>query len=583
MNESEAAWRRRFRATSIGFPQWARGAPERAIYTSNAGGKLEWYAWDRGDNSHRQLTDRPDGTGTASLDPSGEWVWFFDDDKGNELGRWARLSFDGERHESTPFPVAYSTGLALGEAVVVASSGVGGRFTVDVLHDGDDDARTVYEHHEAVSVGGISRDDVLFVVAHSEHGDSRNRALRVLDLAGEAVAELWDGPGRGLAPSGWSRVHGDRRLIVSHERQEVARPEIWEPETGAVHEYEIDLPGEVSSSWYPDASALLVTHLWQGRTELYRFDLASGALDRIETDPGVIFGARIRPDGELWYHISRSSAPPEVRCGAEVLRPPGEPAPGGVAYRDVHVGTVHGFIAEPAGARPHPTILRVHGGPSGLDADSFSPPVQAWVDHGYAVVLVNYRGSAGYGKEWRDAIVGRPGVRELDDIVAVRDHVVAEGIADPQRIVLGGASWGGYLTLLGLARHPQKWSIGISGVPLADLAAHYSQQSEPLQAYWRSLFGGTPDELTEVLREISPIEVADQVEAPLFILVGDNDPRCPLGQVMNYVERLRELGKEPELYRYDAGHGSMVVDEQIHQTELQLDFAARHLGTPTPL
>src|SRR4029450_654323 len=106
--------------------------------------------------------------------------------------------------------------------------------------------------------------------------------------------------------------------------------------------------------------------------------------------------------------------------------------------------------AEPAGPPPPPTLFQVHGGPTAHDADSFSPRVQAWVDHGFAVVLVNYRGSTGYRRGWPAALGGTPGLTELADVAQVRDWVVAAGIADPDRLVLSGSSWGGYLTLLGL-------------------------------------------------------------------------------------------------------------------------------------
>jgi dipeptidyl aminopeptidase/acylaminoacyl peptidase len=197
--------------------------------------------------------------------------------------------------------------------------------------------------------------------------------------------------------------------------------------------------------------------------------------------------------------------------------------------------------------------------------------------------MVNYRGSSGYGKEWRDAIVGKPGVKEIEDIAAVRQAVIDQGVADPLRVVLSGGSWGGYLTLLGIGAQPDLWTLGLAGVPLADLAAHYPDQSEPLKAYWRSLFGGTPDEIADVLKEISPIEHVTKVKAPVMILAGDNDPRCPLPQVLNYVKRLEELGLDHELYRYDAGHGSYVVEEQIRQIEKQLEFCADHIGTARPI
>src|SRR5207249_12160123 len=122
------------------------------------------------------------------------------------------------------------------------------------------------------------------------------------------------------------------------------------------------------------------------------------------TPSGVVTGARVRRDGEVWYAISRSCEAPVVMCGSEILRPPGRSAPPGAAYRVLTVGQVHSFVAERAGPGPHPTIFQVHGGPAYMDTDSYAPGVQAWVDHGFVVVMVNYRGSAGYGRAWRDAI-----------------------------------------------------------------------------------------------------------------------------------------------------------------------------------
>jgi dipeptidyl aminopeptidase/acylaminoacyl peptidase len=300
-------------------------------------------------------------------------------------------------------------------------------------------------------------------------------------------------------------------------------------------------------------------------------------------EPGTVNAARVRPDGEVWYDWSRSSTPPEVRSDSNVLlRPSGERSPGGVSYSDHDVGEVHTFLAEPSGPRPHPTIFSVHGGPTARDGDSFSPRVQAWVDHGFAVALVNYRGSTGYGKAWRDALEGNPGLTELEDLASVRDRLVGEGISDPSRLVLSGASWGGYLTLLGLGTQPGRWSLGIADVPVADYLAAYEDEMESLKAFDRSLFGASPDEDVERYRARSPISYVERVRVPVMILAGENDPRCPIRQIDNYLERLRELGKPHEVYRYDAGHGSLRIDELIRQVEAEIAFAARHLGTPSP-
>ena len=267
----------------------------------------------------------------------------------------------------------------------------------------------------------------------------------------------------------------------------------------------------------------------------------------------------------------------------QLIEPPGPSAPPGTAYLDVRVGQVAGFLVEPAGSGPHPTIFLVHGGPASHDQDCWSPPVQAWVDHGFAVVLVNYRGSSGYGRKWRDALEGNPGLPEIEDLKTVRDHLVTAGVADPRRTVLCGGSWGGYLTLMGLGRQAESWSLGVASVPVADYVATFEDAMEPLKAFDRALFGGSPAERPELYRDRSPITYADRLRVPVLIMAGRNDPRCPIRQIENYLARLSELGKPHEYYEFDAGHSSAVVDEQIRQMEKRIDFVHRRLGTPAPL
>jgi len=244
---------------------------------------------------------------------------------------------------------------------------------------------------------------------------------------------------------------------------------------------------------------------------------------------------------------------------------------------------VHGFVVTPDGAGPHPILFNIHGGPEAHDEDTFSATVQAWVDHGWAVALVNYRGSTGYGRAWRDAITGKPGLTELADIAAIHDRLIADGVADPRRSILSGASWGGYLTLLGLGTQPQRWSAGIGIVPIGDYVSAFEDEMEPLKRYDAALFGGTPAEAPEAYRVANPITYIEQVRAPLLVTVGQNDPRCPARSVDIYTARLRTLGIPFTEYRYDAGHGSVVVAEQIKQLALQLDFAAMHFGTTPAL
>jgi dienelactone hydrolase len=583
----EAAWRRRFRATTVSLPTWARDAPDRLLFGSNQSGRLELHAWDRASGDRRQVTSRPEGTTMGALDPAGRSIWWFDDERGNEAGTWRAEPFEGgapARPAAPGVEAGYPAGLALGSgfAIVGTSTDRGSRIW---LSGAEGAAEPLYAHREDAGVAGLSRDERLLAFAHAEHGDSRHPALRVLDRTGRPVADLWDGPGLALAAGAWSPVAGDQRLVVLRERTGLARPAVWAPEADAVTELALDLPGEVRAEWYPDASALLLLHDHAGRRELFRYDLAAHRLDPLDAPRGSISPAVVRPDGRLWYQHSSGATPPRLlEDGRTLLEPPGPPPPAGLAaYEDVRAGPVHGFLARPPGAGPHPTLVWVHGGPTSHDRDAWSPLVQAWVDHGFAVALVNYRGSTGYGRGWRDALEASPGLTEIEDVRAVRDHLVAAGVADPARIVLGGGSWGGYLTLLGLGLQPDAWSLGLALVPVADYVAAYEDEMEPLKAFDRSLFGGTPAERPEFYRERSPITYVDQVRAPVFVTAGRNDPRCPIRQIENYLGRLRELGLPHERYEFDAGHSSMVVEERVRQIERQIDFVHRHLGTPAPL
>ncbi|HEY0807141.1 MAG TPA: alpha/beta fold hydrolase, partial [Pseudonocardiaceae bacterium] len=247
------------------------------------------------------------------------------------------------------------------------------------------------------------------------------------------------------------------------------------------------------------------------------------------------------------------------------------------AFVDGPGGQVHALVSRPADAPdgPLPTVFLVHGGPHGADEDRFSAYRATWVDAGFAVIEVNYRGSTGYGSAWRDAIEGRPGLTELEDIAAVYDWAVGSGLADPAKVVMEGGSWGGYLTLLALGTQPERWAAGVAIVPVADYVTAYADEMEPLRDFDRALFGGSPDELPDRYRESSPLTYVDQVRAPVLVMAGENDPRCPIQQINNYLDRLAERGAEHSVYRYDAGHGSLVVAELVKQTAIAVDFAWR--------
>ena len=597
-------WERRFRAPRVGLPDWAEDAPQRCVVVATADGVVEVHSWTPG-APPVQATRRAEGTSQATLDPSGEWLWWFDDTAGDEFGVWRRQPFGSgpqvQAEDATGLPAAYPAGLALGRdglAVVGGTDDERGSH-LHVLRPGAQ-ARLLYAHEEDAYVGDLSEDGEFVVLGHSEHGDSRHPALRVVRTGdGSTVADLWDGPGLGVDALGFAPVPGDDRLLVLHERRGRGELLIWRAGSGEQHELDLGLPGEIASAdWYLDASALLVTVDHDARSRLYRVPLdgvtTAGPAEPVGPATGTVLTATTRPDGDVWALWSSAARPPSVRdlAGAVVLAAPGDPAPESVPVEDLRVdgpgGTVHALLRRPAGPDgaplpgPLPLVVDVHGGPTAHDTDAFRAYPAAWVDHGYAVVQVNYRGSTGYGSAWRDALEARVGHVELEDVVAVRDHLVAAGIADAARVVLAGASWGGFLTLLGLGTYPDRWALGLAGVPVADYVAAYEDEMEGLKAFDRSLFGGSPEAVPDRYRDSSPLTYVADVRVPVLILAGENDPRCPIRQIENYVAVLAERGVPHEVYRYDAGHGSLVDDERVRQMRAELDFAARHLPAPSP-
>jgi dipeptidyl aminopeptidase/acylaminoacyl peptidase len=573
-------WEQRFRAPAVTFPSWARDAPDRLVYASNEPGAYQVFVRSP-TSAPRQVTDVAIGVAHGELTPDGERVVWFDDTTGDEVGRWVTQPFTGDG-ATAPLaegvPDGWSSGLAIGTTRTVI--GVSDDTSYRIYVDGDER----HAHAEHVVVQALSRDERLLVYAHAEHGDSMHKNLRAVDVETFAtVADLDDGADCDLDAVAFSPVDGDDRVVVIGERTGVLRPSIWNPTTSERAELALDeLPGDVTAAdWWPDAGALLLVHHHEGRDQLVRYDLATHHAYAIAHTPGEIAGAAVRPDGDVWYAHSSGALAPTIRSastGDEVLAPEhADPAPPGHPYRSWHFANphgdvVHGFVVEPPGDGPHPTVMLVHGGPQWQWFDGWRPEVPAWVDHGFAVALVNYRGSTGYGPKWRDALIGDPGFVELTDLVAGLDDLVAAGVTDPARVVLAGRSWGGYLTLLGLGRHPDRWAVGDAVVPVADYVAAYEDEAPGLKALDRMLFGGSPTDVPELYEERSPITYVDAVDAPVLIIAGDNDTRCPIRQIVNYVDALEQLGKPHRFHRYDAGHGSMVIDERVDHMRLELGF-----------
>ena len=596
-------WERRFRASTISYPDWSPYAPDRVAYESTESGVWQLHVREVSSGLRRRVTDHPVGVITGAWSPNGEDIAWWEDENGDESGRWFVQPFGGGERKPllTGIDRGWSEGIAWVPGMLVVGISAADGFGIFAS---DDDGSTVKElarstEHMAVAGrpggynrGGPSADGTLVCVQHGEYGDEIHEALRVFDpRTGEVVADLVD-DGMSLASSAWSPIPGDQRLAIVHERSGIPQPALWDPTTGGWTDIATGLEGEVSvADWWPDASALLLSQLHDGRHRLYRFSLPEGELAAIEHPIGQVEWAQVRPDGGVWYRHSGGGTAPRIldQAGLEVVPLEGDPAPSGRPFESIRFANRHGdevqaFLATPEGDGPFPIFVRPHGGPTWLDEDRWHPEVQSYVDAGFAVVMVNYRGSTGRGAAWRDALIGDIGGPEREDLNDALDHLIDRGTADPERAVVGGWSWGGYLTLMMLGKHPERgWRCGIAGIPVGDYEDGYEELSPTLQAYDRALLGGRPDQVPELMADRNPIHSADDVEAPVLFLIGKNDSRCPYRQAMRYVRKLEARGHAHEVYLFETGHGSYDVEEEIRQQRAILGFLERNVpGVSVP-
>jgi dipeptidyl aminopeptidase/acylaminoacyl peptidase len=146
--------------------------------------------------------------------------------------------------------------------------------------------------------------------------------------------------------------------------------------------------------------------------------------------------------------------------------------------------------------------------------------------------------------------------------------LVENRVARPDAVFLTGQSYGGFLTLLAMGVRPELWAGGMAGVAIADWTLLYEEQSDALRGFQRVLFGGTPDEVPEAHIKSSPSTYAETIQAPILVIQGSNDSRCPARQMHVYEEKLKSLGKQIHVHWFEAGHGSHAQEQRIEHQEL---------------
>ena len=225
-----------------------------------------------------------------------------------------------------------------------------------------------------------------------------------------------------------------------------------------------------------------------------------------------------------------------------------------------------------------PAVVMIHGGPNWHYSAEWNPLMAYFASRGYVVLAPNYRGSTGYGRDWQYAARFDMGNVDTRDIAAGAQYLVREGLAIGNKIAVTGRSHGGYLTMTCLTQYPELWCAGSAVVPFLNWFKSHEDSREDLQ-HWNIENMGDPKENYERWYTASPYFFLDRIDAPVQLICGGNDLRCPASDSIDARDKLTELGKEVELLLYeDEGHAFLKIENVIDSEKKRVEFLARALG-----
>jgi dipeptidyl aminopeptidase/acylaminoacyl peptidase len=542
----------------------------------------------------KRITGGPESKSAPRFSPDGKRLAFLQDHEGDEnfdvhlydLGTGKTRNAMPDTPDALYDLISWSPD---GEAIALISNRPG-IFAAHVLDLTTGELHRLSHHpYSDVDVAWSPDGAHIAVVANTQGQDANifvlparggpERPLTVDGLPVDAAWPHWSPDGRRLAFVSW--MHGKADIGV------------WELETDEVDWISTGKWDEEGPSWSPDGRQLVHTINRDGEVSLVIVDVASGRRRKAAIEPGYHTDARFTPDGrsllavfhnarrpgDLWKldlasdkwtqltHSLPSSIKPRDFILPEVVR---WKAPDGL--------TIPGLLFQPKGKmRTGPALLYVHGGPSWQTMNFWYPMIQVYLSEGWTVLCPNYRGSTGYGKAFQTANRFVLGQADIADIVAGADYLIRKGLADPKQIAITGASYGGYMTMVGLTRYPDRFAAGSAVVPFLNWFTEFDSEREDLR-YWDLQNMGDPEKDAARFREASPIFFLDRVQAPVQMIAGANDPRCPAAQSRQADEELTRLGKAHETIIFpDEGHGFLKLKNKLTAYQRQMKFLRKYL------
>jgi dipeptidyl aminopeptidase/acylaminoacyl peptidase len=350
----------------------------------------------------------------------------------------------------------------------------------------------------------------------------------------------------------------------------------------------------------PDGKHITFSANVDGNEDIYLHDLATGKSAALSIPKGVnepagghsafsADGSRLlynhvgpTAPGDLWvYHLASGKSQQITHSLVAGVRSEDMVEPYLVRYpsRDGK-WTISAFLYVPfnmARNAQNAAVVYIHGGPTSQTMNSFNRFVQFAANQGYMVLAPNYRGSTGYGKEFQQANLFDMGGGDLQDVLAGVDWIKQTGHLDPKKIAVMGGSYGGYLSMMAVTKAPEVWAAGVPIVPFVNWFTEIENEDPVLQQSDLATMGD-PVKNKALYEERSPINFIDQINAPLLLLAGGHDPRCPKSETQQVVDAIKKRGGTVDYKIYEnEGHGFAHVENQLDAYKRVADFLLAHV------
>jgi dienelactone hydrolase len=347
------------------------------------------------------------------------------------------------------------------------------------------------------------------------------------------------------------------------------------------------------ATWaFADARRMIATYARRGRWTLATIDIEAGTLTNVPTDLEPLEWLTATPTHAIYVAASPGTPPTVVRTeittgGSEMLRSSSTlqldrrhvSVPEAIEFPTEGGVTAHAFYYPPCNAdcsalpsdRP-PLIVISHGGPTTQTKAVLDLQVQFWTSRGFAVVDVNYGGSSGYGRQYRERLNWQWGIVDVDDNINAAKYLVEQGKADPDRLIIRGGSAGGYTTLAALAFHPEVFGAGASYYGVSDVEALAKDTHKFESRYLDTMIGPYPA-MQDLYRERSPIHFIDRLSCALILFQGLEDKVVPPDQSERMADAVRAKGLPVAYIAFEGEqHGFRRAETIIRCLEAELYF-----------